>query len=273
MRPYHLIIPALCLFYSCHQDEVKLVDGPKFGVNRGKKESTDFNERGTQGTSGFDPSQGTALGAMNMNNATKKTEPEVIVEELPRSYKQRKFLNDASSITSDLFMIPGNIVTYNPKDSTYQFRTLKAITKNNKPPIVTTISDGQVYSATINSTTSFNGTYLIGGLTVSKDAVMELNINDVAISTVPDSLVDVAAIKSAISGMSDDDKKNLLYIKAATLTTIDSRKYNESKFDAAINSCFVTAGGKTYSSSEKFKRDKSISIFVIPLDRILNNAQ
>ncbi|HWD89483.1 MAG TPA: hypothetical protein VG367_15230 [Mucilaginibacter sp.] len=270
MKPYHFIIPALLLCYSCHQDEVKLVDGPKFGVNKGKKEGTDFNAQ--NGAGGFDATQGTALGAINMNNAAKKNEPEVIVEELPRSYKQRKFLNDASSITSDLFMIPGNIVTYNPKDSSYQFRTLKAITRNNKPPIVTSISDGQVYSAKINSTTSFNGTYLIGGLTVSRDQIMELNINDVAISTVPDSLVDVDAIKSAISGMTDDDKKNLYYIKAATLTTIDSRKYTESKFDAAVNSCFVTAGGKTYGSNEKFKRDKNVSVFIIPLDHILNSV-
>jgi len=268
MKPYHFIIPALLLVYSCHRNEVKLIDGPKFGVNKGKKESTDFNS----GQDGFDATQGTALGAAFNAINSKKAEPEVIVEELPRSYKQRKFLNDVSGISSNLFMIPGNIVTYNPKDSSYQFRTLKAITKGNKPPVVTSINDGQIYSARINSTTSFNGTYLIGGLSVNKDEIMELNISDVAISTVPDSLVDIDAIKGAISSMSDDEKKNLYYIKGATLTTIDSRKYNESKFDAGINSCFVTAGGKTYSSNEKMKRDKNISIFVIPLDHVLSGA-
>jgi len=270
MKPYHFIIPALCLFYSCHQNEVKLVDGPKFGVNRGKKESVDIN--GQSGSPGFDATQGAAFGAFNMTNANKKNEPEVIVEELPRTYKQRKFLNDVSGITTDLFMIPGNIVTYNPKDSTYQFRTLKAIIKGNKAPVITSISDGSIYSAKINSTTSFNGTYLIGGLTVNKDAIMELNIADVAISTVPDSLMDVDEIKSAISQIPDDEKKNTFFIKAATLTFLDSRKYTEAKFDASINSCFVTAGGKTYSSNEKFRRDKTVSMWIIPLDRILNSV-
>jgi hypothetical protein len=274
MKPYHLIIPALFLFYSCHQSEVKIVDGPKFSVNKGKKERTDLGgQSGDQGTNGgFDATQGTAFGALNTNNANKKIEPEVIVEELPRTYKQRKFLNDVSGFTNDLFMIPGNIVTYNPKDSSYQFRTLKAIIKGNKAPIVTSIGDGSIYSAKINSTTSFNGTYLIGGLTVNRDEIMELNIADVAISTVPDSLMDIDAIKSAISQIPDDEKKNTFFIKAATLTFLDSRKYTESKFDASVNSCFVTAGGKTYSSNEKFRRDKSVSMWIIPLDRILNSV-
>ena len=166
-------------------------------------------------------------------------------------------------------MIPGNIVTFHPKDSTYEFRTPKAITKNNKPPIVSAINDGILYSAKINSTTSFNGSYLIGGINVSKDEIAELSIQDVATSTVPDSLVDVEAIKGAIANLSDDDKKDLYYIKAATLTYIDNRKYTESKFDASINSCFVTAGGKTYSSNEKFKREKTVSVFMIPLAHLI----
>jgi hypothetical protein len=269
MKPYHFIIPALFLFYSCHQNEVKLVSGPKFGVNKGKKENINFDGQGaSQG--GFDATQGTALGGFNMTNSSKKIEPGIIVEELPRTYKQRKFLNDVSGITTDLFMIPGNIVTYSPKDSTYQFRTLRAIIKGNKAPVITSINDGSVYSAKINSTTSFNGTYLIGGLTVNRDEIMELSIADVAISTVPDSLMDIESIKSAISQIPDDEKKNTFFIKAATLTFLDSRKYTESKFDASINSCFVTAGGKTYSSNEKFRRDKTVSMWIIPLDRILN---
>jgi hypothetical protein len=85
-------------------------------------------------------------------------------------------------------------------------------------------------------------------------------------------LMDVDAIKSAIAQIPDDEKKNTFFIKAATLTLLDSRKYTEAKFDASINSCFVTAGGKTYSSNEKFRRDKTVSMWIIPLDRILNSV-
>ena len=168
-------------------------------------------------------------------------------------------------------MIPGNIVTFHPKDSTYEFRTTRAITKGNKPPIVTSIGgEGSLYSAKINSNTSFNGSYLIGGLNVNRDEIMEISIQDVAISTVPDSLVDEGAIKATIASLSDDEKKDLYYIKAVTLTYIDNRKYTEAKFDASINSCFVTAGGKTYSSNEKFRREKTVSLFLIPLAHLLS---
>ena len=274
-KPYHLLIPALFVFSACHRNDVKLVDGPRFSVNVGKKDLGDTGStNGGTGNAGFDPNQGGAFGALatNATNVNKKLEPETIVEELPRTYKNRKFLNDVGSATPDLFMIPGNIVMLNPKDTSYQFRTLKAITKGNKPPIVTAVADGQIYNAKINSTTSFNGTYLIGGLNVNKDEIMELNITDVAISTVPDSLVDMDAIKSAIADVPEEERKNLYFIKAATLTTIDSRKYTESKFDASINSCFVTAGGKTYSSNEKFKRDKTVSMWIIPLDHLLSTT-
>ena len=182
-------------------------------------------------------------------------------------------MNDISNISYDLFMIPGNIVTFNPKDTTYTMRTLKAITKNNKPPVVNPISDGQVYSAKINSAVSFNGSFLIGGINVARDEIMELNIQDVAISSVPDSLIDIEAIKSAIANIPDDDKKYLYYVKSVTLTTLDSRKYTESKFDASINSCFVTAGGKTYSSNEKFQRERVISILKVSLDNLISATQ
>ncbi|HTI59431.1 hypothetical protein [Mucilaginibacter sp.] len=274
-KPYLVIIPALFVFYSCHQNEIKLIDGPKFSVNKGKKDNADFSAGGTgtgdgNGTAG---AGAVALNGFNLNSneaMSKKDIPQTIVEELPRSYKQRKFMNDVSSISYDLFMIPGNIVTFNPTDTTYQMRTLRAITKNSKPPVVTSINDGVLYSAKVNSTTSFNGSYLIGGLNVNRDEIMELNIQDVAISTVPDSLIDVDAIKSAIADIPAEEKKNLYYIKSATLTLIENRKYTESKFDASINSFFVTSGGKTYSSNEKLKRDRTVSIYIVPLDHIIS---
>jgi hypothetical protein len=276
-KPYHLLIPVLFIFFSCHNssNDVKLIDGPKFGVNKGKPDQADFSGPNRTGSpaAGVDATQGAAFNGLNLASAasaSRKIEPEVVAEELPRSYKQRKFLTDLSGLESNLFMIPGNIVRFNPKDTTYQFRTLRAITKGGKPPIVSTISDGAIYSAKITSSTSFNGSYLIIGLNVNKDETMELNIQDVASSTVPDSLVDVEAIRGAIANIPDDQKKDLYYIKAATLTYIDSRKYTEAKFDASINSCFVTAGGKTYSSNEKFKRDKTVAIFIVPLDNIIS---
>jgi hypothetical protein len=279
-RPNLILILLILILYSCHNNEVKLLEnGPKFAINKGKKEVVDFGDTNNNaGVSGGDA--GMKTGALNSklnlaSNANgmsygKKAEQAVIVEDLPRSYKKRDFMNNISDASYDIFTIPGNIVRWNAKDSVFEFKTLKAIIKGNKPPLAATISDGQIYSAKINSNTSFNGTYLIGGLNVSKDQIMELNIQDATKSLVPDSLIDVDVIKQIAESLPADDRKNYFYVKGAILTLIDNRKYTESKFDASINSCFVTAGGKTYSSNEKFQRERVISILKVSLDNLIS---
>lgn len=274
MKPLYLIlISAIFLCYSCHHDSVQLVDGPKFSLNKGKKDNIDFSKPGTGGVSGSDAGKVTALGGpMAFGSASaefRKPDPEPVTEDLPKSYKDRKFLNNATDLAYDLFMIPGNIVKFDPKDTTYEFKTLRAIIKGNKLPVAAAINDGMLYSAKINSNTSFNGSYLIGGLNVNKDEIMELNIQDAAKSSVPDSLIDVDAIKRIAESLPEDQRKNYFYIKSVTLTLIDNRKYSEGKFDASINSCFVTSGGKTYTSNEKFGREKTISVFLVSLDNLI----
>ncbi|MBS1526625.1 MAG: hypothetical protein JST19_13295 [Bacteroidetes bacterium] len=273
-RPYLILIPAFFILYSCHHDVVQLVDGPKFSVNKGKKEVIDFSDPTNAGASSVGVTaalNGPAFAApASAAGFGRKLEPEPATEDLPRSYKTRKFLTNASDLAYDLFVIPGNIVKYNPGDTSYEFKTLKAIIKGNKEPVATTVNDGILYSAKINSNTSFNGSYLIGGLSCSKDEIMELNIQDAAKSSVPDSLIDVDQIKRIAESLPADQRKNYFYVKSVTLTLIDNRKYAEGKFDASINSCFVTAGGKTYTSNEKFQREKTISVFLVSLDNLIS---
>ena len=279
--PYLIPILAIFILYSCKSNNVKLLeDGPKFSVNKGKKEAIDFsnpnNGAGGAGAAGDNTGSGALNGPLNLAStssasaASKKIDLPTIVEELPRSYKQRKFISNISGLSYDVFMIPGNIVKYNPVDTSYDFKTLKAIIIGNKPPIATTINDGVLYSAKINANTSFNGSYLIGGLNVASNEIMELNIQDAAKSFVPDSLIDVNVVKQIAAGIPDDQRKNYFYVKSVIVTYIENRKYTEAKFDASINSCFVTAGGKTYSSNEKFERERIISVFLVSLDNLLS---
>jgi hypothetical protein len=187
---------------------------------------------------------------------------------LPRSYKIRKFLPDVAGIPGDYSNIPGNIVSYNPKDSTYQFRTIKGIIKGNKSAVSSVINDGSIYNGLITSKTSFNGSYLIGGLSVGPNEVMELSIRDEVIYSVPDSLIDIDAIRSAAKDMPADDRKNSYYIKAATLTTITSKKYSLTKFNPNANAFYITLNGKVYSTNEKAKADRAISVWLVPIQRL-----
>ncbi|MGZ4000435.1 MAG: hypothetical protein ACXVIY_07395 [Mucilaginibacter sp.] len=197
-----------------------------------------------------------------------KSMPADTTEALPRSYKNRKFLNDVSGISFDCSKIPGNIVSFNSKDSSYQFRTMKGIVKGDKPASSSVINDGSLYKAIITSKTSFNGSYLIGGLSVGPNEVMELSIRDEVVYTVPDSLVDVDAIKSATKDIPADDRKNLYYIKAATLTSITSKKYTLAKFNPAVNAFYLTLDGKVYSTKEKPVADRLVSMWLVPIQRL-----
>jgi hypothetical protein len=189
-------------------------------------------------------------------------------EDLPRQYKQRKFLNDISSMTEKFMLIPGNIVKFNPLDTAYEFKTLHGIIKGNRLPVSTVVNDGTIYSSLITSQTSFNGSYLIGGFRAEKDEVMDITIRDEAISVVPDSLVDIDAIKSAVAALSAEDRKGMFYVKAATISVIESKKYKLTKFDITKNAFYITRNGKTYGNQEKAKAEKVVSMFLVPLDKL-----
>ena len=101
-RPYHLLIPAVFTFYSCHNSSpaVQLINGSRFSLNKGKGDNANFDHPANgPGTGMGGATQSTALAGFNLASASKKIEPEVIVEELPKSYKQRRFLNDVSGIS------------------------------------------------------------------------------------------------------------------------------------------------------------------------------
>jgi len=190
-------------------------------------------------------------------------------EDLPRSYKQRRFLNDVLGVSTDLLLIPGNIVVFHPKDTSYEFRTVRPIIRGNRLPVSTAVGyDGVLYSGLITANTSFNGSYLIGNLRVEKDEVMEIAIKDEVISTVPDSLVDVDAVKSVIKDIPAADLHNYFYVKATTLSSIENRKYALAKFDNTKNAFYVSWNGKTYRSQSKAMTERVVSMFLVPLDRL-----
>lgn len=193
----------------------------------------------------------------------------LIPEKLPASYLNRKFLKGLAAMTYDIFLIPGNIVKYNENDSTYELKTLRGIIKNDSLPKVVNIEDGINYSSKINSGASINGSYLIGGASIEANRIMELIIQDISKSVIPPSLIDMDRIKSLTKNIPLRELKNYFYIKTATLTFINSRKYAETKIDFKINATYVTAEGKVYSTNDKFSRERLVSVDLVSLDNLL----
>lgn len=200
----------------------------------------------------------------------KKPEP-FTNEELPKSYTDRTFMKGLVNSTYDIFLVPGYIVRLDPKTGDYQRKTLTAVIKNNKMPVTKTIEDGRVYSNRINKSASFNATAVIGGLSVGNKQMMELVIEDINSSTVPDSLIDKSLIASIIEKqIPEAERENYFYVKSATLTLINNKIYKETSFEAKVNSVYVTAEGKIFNSNEKFTRSRIVSVELISLKDLIN---
>jgi len=165
--------------------------------------------------------------------------------------------------------IPGYIVRYDKKLKDYKIVSLVRLVKNNAYPEMKLIDDGIIYSSKINSGANFNATALIGGLSVDSKSIMELIIQDVMLSIVPDTLILKDEIKRIAENIPAADRKDYYYVKGTTLTLVNNKKYKEQKFEAKVNSTYVTASGKVYASNDKFSRERLVSLDLISLDDIL----
>ncbi len=193
-------------------------------------------------------------------------------EALPKAYVKRKFLNDISGVGNDVFNIPGNIVSYNAKDTSYTLRTLHGIIKGNKKPVSMAISDGLIYNNIITSKTSFNGSYLIGGLSAKPGEALEISIQDESISSVQDSLIDIEKIKAAAAAVPETERQNLYFVKSVTVTGITSKLYTQAKFDATKNGFYLVLNGKTYGTTKKGSKYMLISMYLVPLADLFSSS-
>lgn len=75
---------------------------------------------------------------------------------------------------------------------------------------------------------------------------MELIIQDVMLSIVPDTLISKDEIKKIAQNIPAAERKDYYYVKGTTLTLVNNKKYKEQKFEAKVNSTYVTASGKVY---------------------------
>lgn len=200
----------------------------------------------------------------------KKKKPEPFKnEELPESFKNRTFIKNLSALTYKLEEIPGHIVKYDADKKDYKIVSLTRFVKDNQYPETTLVEDGILYSGKINSGASFNGSFLIGGLKVDTKSIMELIIQDVVVSIVPDELILKDQIKSIADNISPEDKAKYFFIKGTTLTLVNNKKFKEQKFEAKVNITYVTAEGKVFASNEKFSRERLVSLDLIPLQDML----
>ncbi|MBS1532156.1 MAG: hypothetical protein JSU01_17775 [Bacteroidetes bacterium] len=220
---------------------------------------------------------------------------------LPESYRNRHFINDAQVLSQDPASIPGNIVRYDPATSGYEFATLTAIIKGNKTAVAQPIANGLIYKGEISSSSDINGSDQIANLKAEKGQVLDMEIDDYESYAVPDGQIDTGAIRNAVQSVSADDRKKLFYITSAMVTLINykirpednivdkvrqkadkvNKKLDElSKNDTAKKGVYLQlkkqpktkSPAELSSSATKLLREKTLSIQIVPVDDIIQAA-
>jgi len=189
----------------------------------------------------------------------------LVIEALPKYYTKRKIFQGLAGLSYDLVYIPGNIVKFDETDSSYTIVTLDPVLLDSLAPSIKSLDNAIVYSSKINNTANFNATALIGSASVGAKEIMEIVIQDVTTSIVPKNYVDKDAIKALISTLPAADLKKYFFVKTATLTLINNKRFVEADLTAKVNASFVTADGRAYSSNNKFSQDRVVSIDLISL--------
>jgi hypothetical protein len=190
-------------------------------------------------------------------------------EALPVSYTDRRFIKGSSALTYDIDLLPGNIVKYDPKKDNYEIMNLTRFVKNGENPKNKLIEDGILYDQKINSGASFNGSGLIANLSITKDQLAEILIQDIMRSIVPDELILTDSIRAKVQKIPAAELGKYYFVRSSVLTIINYRVFKKTSFSVGISCSYVTADHKVYSSTDKMRRERMISVDLIPLKDLL----
>jgi hypothetical protein len=170
--------------------------------------------------------------------------------------------------------------------------------KGHQTAVAQPVANGLIYKGEVASSSDINGSDLIADLKAGKGQVLDMEIYDVSIYSVPDGQIDTAAVKKALQSASADDRKNLFYITSATVSLINYKIHPEesvtdklngkadkakkklddlSKNDTAKNGVYVKlkkqpktkSPGQYDSSATKVLRERALSIQITPVDDLL----
>jgi hypothetical protein len=194
----------------------------------------------------------------------KKPKPEK-EEALPEFYTDRKFYQGSGVYAYFVNALPGNVVKLDPISKTFSIATLTGYATT--PPPVKILENAVIYSSKVDSGFSFNGSVVLGGFEVSEEEAMEIIIKDDVACLLENSMIDVPNLTAFAQNLGNLD--NYFFIKGCVLSSVTAKKYRKQKFSAKINASFLTMGGETYSSNEKFSSQSLLSMEIVPLSVVV----
>jgi hypothetical protein len=187
---------------------------------------------------------------------------------LPDAYVKRTYVTGLSGLSEDISLVSGYLFRKEKTDTDTNLRLIKRFTIGGKPGIVNTLatSQGVIYDVKMTATASFNGSYLIAGIKANYGEGYELIIRDVAVSNLPDSLIDYSTLANFVKNLKQDELSSLFLAVSSEETLISKMQFDSTSADASVNGGTVFgAKGQAYLENSNFSVDKVISADLICL--------
>lgn len=270
MKKYMFLAFGFCLFlsialFSCSRDGSERA-GDRLSIS-GTGQYVSVEQ--FKSDAGIEYEKGTTNKAMDVRTGNPMAEIGTEAEALPVSYMDRKFLKGGAALTYDINLLPGNIVKYVPERNDYEIVSLARYVKNGEYPKNEWIQDGILYDQKINSGASFNGSGLIANLSIAKDQLAEVIIQDITKAIIPDELILKDDIRAAVQKLPAAELDKYYFVRSSVLTIINYRVFKKTSFNVGISCSYITADRKVYSSIDKMRKERKVSIDLISLKDIL----
>lgn len=237
----------------------------------GKRESKNYHLSETGKALNVERAKAESSFSISAISKDAQAQPTEVPVDIPDTYKKREFIANVSEYSYDINYLPGNIIKYDPAEADYKIVSLTRFIREYENPEIALITDqdGLIFKSIIKSSTSISGTIFLPTLSLDKNKVAELVIQDICKSLISDKAVAKEEIVQAIKGKPQEELANYFYIKGAVLTIISYRIFNERKFSAGVDCTYITLGGKVYGSQESMSRERKVSLELVALANYL----
>lgn len=185
---------------------------------------------------------------------------------LPKDYMDRTFLKGLAMYRNRIDELVGSLILVGANE---KISIIDRIVETNQIPIENTILSDVLYSSKVNSSATFNGSYMIASASAERTTMLELIITDVSGVLIPEESIPFLKICKASKNVEKANKADIYYIKSVKLSTILSRTYRKVTTSAAVSGVVFSVDGEVYNSSDQFKTDYSISVDLVSLNSLL----
>ena len=185
---------------------------------------------------------------------------------LPKDYTDRTFIKGLAMYRNKIEELVGCLIILEDNDKA---SIIGQYIEFNQPPVKNINLSDVLYSSKINSSASFNGSYMIASASATATSIVELILTDINGVLIPEKSIPYLEICKASKKVDSLIKKQIYYIRSVKLTNVHSKAYRKITSDTSLSGMVFNVGGKVYNSSDQFKNDYVVAVDMVSLNNLL----